>query len=193
MLPTTYHIMSIKSRFPVHVRGIALVLLFAMFHYVAGYRLLYSLGILYTKDEAKTSMVEKSNAKKITFSAKDYNSLKWTEEKKEFSFQNQMYDVVNVQKTGDIYTITAFADDPETELINAFHNFESELFHSDQSNNNAKSAENIMSSFQKEFTTALSEFKINMYATIKPFQNKVVIQHLPLQIANIIWHPPTAC
>jgi hypothetical protein len=182
--------MSVKSRYSVHIRAVAIVMLFAMFHYVAGYRIMYSLGIIYTKDQAKECMVEKSNIKKIALSASDYNSLKWTEENKEFSFNNQMYDLVSIQKSGNTYSINAYVDDPETELVTAFHHFESELFHPDQSNKGAKSAEDIMSAFQKDFTPP-SEFKINLFAFTGLFEPIVAIQQHPLQISNSIWHPPT--
>ena len=185
--------MSVKSGFPVHVRGIAAVLLFAMFHYVAGYRLLYSLGILYTKDEAKQCMVNESTLKKITLPIADYNSLKWSEENKEFSFNNEMYDVVSIQKTGDTYNITAYLDDPETELVTAFHHFESELFHPDQTNKSAKSAEDIMASFQKDFTPT-SEFKIDILAHTGLVYNVIAVQQQhPLDVSDNIWHPPTNC
>lgn len=184
--------MTIQLKFSVFIRTLAVVLLFAMFHYVVGYRLMYSLGILYTKDEAKVCMVEKNKVKKITLSASDYNSLKWTEEKKEFSLNNQMYDVVSIQKSGVMYTITIYADNPETELITAFHHFESELFHPDQSNKSTKSADDIMSAFQKD-CTPVSGFKINIFALDRLFQPITVVQQQPLQISNTIWHPPTTC
>jgi len=180
-----------KVKFPTYIRTVAMVMLFAMFHYVAGYRLLYSLGIIYTKDEAKECMVEKNNIKKLTFSAADYASLKWSEENKEFSFHNQMYDVVSIQKSGNSYTVTAYSDDPETELITAFHHFESELFHPDQSNKGAKSAEDVLSAFQKDFTPP-SEFKINISSLHRITYHEVAVQQHPLQITDNIWHPP-AC
>jgi hypothetical protein len=182
--------MSVRLRYSVCARTMAIVMLFAMFHYVAGYRLMYSLGILYAKDEAKTCMTDQNNIKKFTLSSPDYNSLKWTEEKKEFSINNQMYDLVNVQKSGYIYTITAYVDDPETELITALHHFESELFHPDQSNKGAKSAEDVMSAFQKD-CTPVSEFKINVFTLTKLFQPVVAVQQHPLKISDNIWHPPT--
>jgi hypothetical protein len=183
--------MPVKSRFPIYVRATAIVMLFAMVHYMVGYRLLYSLGILYTKDEAKQCMVDSSKNKKLTLSTAEYKSLKWTEENEEFSLNNQMYDVVSIQKTGTTYTITAYSDDPETELVTAFHSFESELFHPDQTNKSAKSAEDIMSAFQKEFTP-VSEFKINVFALNRLSQPAVVcLGGQPLQVSDNIWHPPT--
>jgi len=177
----------------VYVRVMAMVLLFAMVHYVAGYRLMYSLGILYTKEQAKECMTEKNdNIKKITFSTSDYNSLKWTEENKEFSFNNQMYDVVSIQKLGTCYVLTVYADDPETELITAFHNFEKEIFHPDQSNKGTKSAEDIMSSFQKE-CTAISGWKINIFTVGLLQPTLVVPQQYSLQFSDSIWHPPSIC
>ena len=157
--------MSVKLRFPVYVRVMAIVLLIAMFHYVAGYRLMYSLGILYSKEEAKECMVQKSsNIQKLTLSTAEYNSLKWSEANKEFSYSNEMYDVVGIQKSGVNYIITVYADNDEMEWLTAFHDLEKEIFHPDQNSKGAKSAEDVMSSFQKECTT-VSEFKINTFAT----------------------------
>ncbi len=181
-----------KIKYTVTIRTLAILLLFAMFHYVAGYRLMYSLGILYTKEEAKQCISEKSNVKKLTFCDTDYNSLKWSEQNKEFSFNNQMYDVVNIQKLGANYQVTAYPDDPETELITAFHNFEKEFFHPDQSSKGAKSAETIMDSFQKEYTP-VSEFKINIFTVSGLFlPSNVATQHLLTSTDNI-WHPPAIC
>lgn len=74
--------MRVKSSSKTYIRGVAIVLLFAMFHYVAGYRLLYSLGIIYSKMQAKECMADKTGIKKITFSASGYNTLKWTQKTK---------------------------------------------------------------------------------------------------------------
>jgi hypothetical protein len=185
--------MPIKPKLPVYVRAIAMVLLFAMIHYVAGYRLMYSLGILYAKEEAKAGMVEKThNIKKLTLTASDYNSLKWTEENKEFSFNNEMYDVVSMQKTENAYVITVYCDDDETGWVLSLHNYEKEFFHPDQNAQGSKSAESVMASFQKEFTPA-SEFKINIFVSTGLIQPVYAVQQQPLQISNIIWHPPTNC
>lgn len=181
----------VKLRYPLYVRAIAFIMLFAMFHYIAGYRLLYSIGIYYTKNEAKECIVEKNNLKKLTFSMKEYNSLKWSEKGKEFEYNNQMYDIAAIQKTGNIYTVTSYADDPETEMITAFHHFESELFHPDQANKSAKSAEDILSAFQKDCTPA-SGFQITLAAPTRLLSPVIAAEpHLLQAIHNSIWHPPT--
>ena len=185
--------MSVKLRFPVYVRTIAFIMLFAMVHYVAGYRLMYSLGILYAKEEAKECMVEKSNhTQKITLSASDYNSLKWTENTKEFSYNNEMYDVENIQKSGNNYFISVYCDDAETGWVASLHNYEKEFFHPDQSAKGTKSAEDIMSSFQKDFTPP-SEFKVHILASSGLIQPMFAVQQHSLQVSSDIWHPPTNC
>jgi hypothetical protein len=183
----------VKSTYPVAVRAIAFIMLFAMLHYVAGYRLLYSLGVIYTKNEAKECMTEKNNIKKLVLSVSDYSSLKWTEENKEFSFHNEMYDVVNIQKTGNTYIITTYADDPETEVAAALHHVENELFHPDQSNKTSKSAEDILSSFQKDCTPP-SGFNMHLVATAgnSNFIIHARQKYLP-EIFKSIWHPPASC
>lgn len=180
-----------KSRFSIYVRATAMVMLFAMFHYMMGYRLMYSLGILYAKDEAKECMVEKkANTQQLTISASDYSSLKWTEKGKEFSLNNEMYDIVSIEKSGDDYVITVYGDIKETGWVASLHSYEKELFHPDQTTKGAKSAEDVMASFQKDYTPA-SEFKINIFASPGLIQVTIAVQQQPLQISNSIWHPPT--
>jgi len=163
-----------------------------MFHYVAGYRLIYSLGILYAKKEAKECMIEKNNTKKLTLSAVDYNSLKWTENNKEFSFHNEMYDVTAIQKSGDNYIFTVYQDDNEASWVSSFHHFEKEIFQPDQATKAAKSAESIMSSFQKDYTH-ITEFKINLFSSQGLIQPIVSAQQYIIQFSSNIWHPPTVC
>jgi hypothetical protein len=186
--------MSVKLKFPVYVRAIAFVMLFAMFHYIAGYRLMYSLGILYAKEQANDCMNGKNDdTKKFTFSISDYNSIQWSEQDKEFSLNNQMYDVKSIQKSGNSYVIMAYSDDFETEMITAFNDFQKELFHPDQSSKGAKSAEDIMSSFQKDYTS-VSGFTINIFA-LKGFLLPGFVHqdgHSP-QVCDNIWHPPSVC
>jgi hypothetical protein len=181
--------MSVRSRFAVYIRAMAIVLLIAMFHYVAGYRLIYSIGILYSKEQAKEYISQKNNnSQKLTLTTTEYNSLQWNEEGKEFSFNCEMYDIVSIQKLRTNYIITVYTDNDETEWLTAFHNFEKEIFHPEQSSKGSKSAEDVMSSFQKEFTT-LSEFKINQFA-IGLAQPIYAIQKHPQQVFANIWHPP---
>lgn len=164
-----------------------------MVHYMAGYRLMYSLGILYAKDEAQKCMVEKnSHIQKLTLSASDYDALKWTEKNKEFTLDNQMYDVRSIQKSGDNYIITVYSDNVETGWIASLHNYEKELFQPDKSTKGTKSAEDIMSSFQKEYTPA-SEFNLHIFSSTGHIQPIVAVQQQPLQISDNIWHPPTNC
>jgi hypothetical protein len=184
--------MRVKLSSLTYIRAIAIVLLFAMFHYVAGYRLLYSLGIIYTKIQANECMADKSDIKKITLSAFDYNSLKWTQKNKEFSLHNQMYDISGVQKIGNNYIIAVYADNPETKLLAALHQYENELFHPDQANKTSKSAEDIMSSFQKEYVSK-TDFTIQLFALKKPLPSIVDVQQHHLQIPDNIWHPPLGC
>jgi hypothetical protein len=185
--------MAAKLRLSVYVRATAFIMLIAMFHYVAGYRLMYSIGILFAKQEAKECMVEKNtNIKKLTLSASDYNSIKWTEDNKEFSFNNEMYDVSSIQKSGDNYIITVYADDKETQWTSSYHNLEKQIYHPDQSSKGNKSAEEIMSAFQKEFTP-VSQFKINSFASTGLRLTTIVDWHYALSLPDNIFHPPSNC
>ena len=182
--------MKVKLRYPKYVRVMAFVMLIAIFHYVAGYRLLYSLGILYAKEEAKECLMNKPDKmKKLTISAFDYANLKWSDEHKEFSYNNEMYDVATIQKLNADYIITVYQDDNETGVVLSFHNFEKELFHPDQSSKGAKSAEDLMSSFQKEFMPS-SDFRINMFAIDRLLQPISDVSRHSQQVPGNIWHPP---
>ena len=183
--------MSTKPWLQVCFRAIAFVMLIAMFHYVAGYRLMYSLGILFAKQEAKECMVEKkAETQKITLTASEYQSLQWTEDNKEFSLNNEMYDVVSIQKSGDSYIINVYSDDKETQWTANYHDFEKQIYHSDQSSKSNKSAEEVMSSFQKEFTPP-SQFVIsNLQFTVIKTPAVAFEQH-SLSLPDNIFHPPT--
>jgi hypothetical protein len=182
-----------KLGFSIYVRATAMVMLFAMLHYTVGYRLMYSLGILYAKDGAKECIVDKkATTQQLILSASDYSSLKWTERGKEFSLNNEMYDIVSVEKSGDDYVVTVYSDIKETGWVASLHSYEKELFHPDQTTKGTKSAEDVMSSFQKEYSPA-SEFKLNVFASVGLNQPISAVQLQPLQISNSIWHPPTVC
>lgn len=164
-----------------------------MFHYVAGYRLMYSLGIIYSKEQAKECMLDKkATTQKLTLSAADYNLLKWTEDNKELTLNNEMYDVANIQKSGDNYILTVYIDDKETQWTANYHDFEKQIYHSDQSSKNNKSAEEVMSAFQKEFTP-VAEFKIDLFNTSGlQLPSTVAMQH-SLSLPDNIFHPPSNC
>jgi len=182
--------MPVKSRFSRLSRAIALVMLFAIFHYVAGYRLVYSLGILYSKEQAKECMAEKNNTHKLTLTASEYYSLNWSEPNKEFSFNHIMYDVLAIEKSGEFYILNVYSDADETHWVAAFHDFEKEMFHPDQSTKGAKSAEDIASSFQKDYSTE-TELIVNFAALNSVTLPFVAVQQHSLRITNTIWHPPT--
>ncbi len=164
-----------------------------MFHYVAGYRLMYSIGIFLAKQEAKECMVEKKDhVKKITLSASDYSSLKWTEDNKEFSFNNEMYDVSAIQKSGSNYIITVFVDDKETQWVTSYHDFEKQIYHADQSNKGTKSAEELSSAFQKEFAPEVQLTIDNSEFTVVKMPVVAIMQHT-LSLPDNIFHPPSNC
>jgi hypothetical protein len=183
--------MSPKSTFPVYIRTIAFVMLVAVFHYVAGYRLMYSLGILFAKQEAKECMIEKKNqVSKLTLTASEFKSLTWTEDNKEFSFNNEMYDVTGIQKSGDNYIITIYMDDKETQWTSSYNDFEKQVYSTDQPSKSNKSAEEIMSAFQKEFTP-VSAFKINSFASTNLRLNTIANGQYSLSLPDNIFHPPS--
>lgn len=190
--------MSVKTAHQKYIRATAFLMLLAMFHYVAGYRLIYSIGILFAKQEAKECMVEKNqnertqNFVSLHLSASDYASLKWTEDNKEFFFNNEMYDVSSIQKWGDSYVITVFVDDKETQWTSSYHDFEKEIYHSDQSSKGAKPAEELSSAFQKEFTPETQLTIYNSQCTIVKMPVVVIRQH-SVSLPDNIFHPPSNC
>lgn len=180
--------MSVKSRFSVYVRAMAIVMLFAMFHYVAGYRLMYSLGILYAKQQAKECMTEKnSNIKKLTLSASDYNSLKWTEKNKEFSYNNDLYDVINIQKSLDKYIITVYYDKTETGWVASLHNVEKRIYSSPQHTNDKST--DIVNNIYKEYIPSESLIPSFYAQVLISIKAKCVLVSVSAKIDDI-WHPP---
>lgn len=172
------------------LRAISVLLLFVMFHYVAGYRLLYGLNILLVKQNSKeTIKSNRSNIEKLTLSLSEFNSLKWTEELKEFNYKNQLFDVVNIEKSGSCYVISVYHDINESSCQNAYHDVENELFHSDQSSKGAKPIEDVLSSLQKDCTPAV-EFTFNIYSGDMLSYHAVADRQPTLRLPCHVWHPP---
>lgn len=185
--------MPIKAKLSVHVRAIAVIMLFAMFHYMVGYRFVYSLGILYAKEQAKELIGKQSNKmKELDLTASDYNSLKWTEKGKEFCLNNEMYDVAAVEKYGDNYVFKVYCDNAETGWAASLHNYEKEVFYPDQNAKGTKSAEDVMSSFQKDYAPEAG-FKMPLISITGIIHSLPAFQQPSLKIPDPIWHPPYNC
>ena len=171
------------------VRTIAFTMLFALTYYFAGYRLVYFVITSDAKSEAFSAMKNKNTVlEKLELDQTAYSKLKWTEAKKEFSYNGQLYDMVSVSKIGNTYSVLVYADRNETQWVKALDNFMKELFPSDKTKSD-KNVESITSAFQKEYVP-LNKLGIappDATYTIQ-YCNTVDIYTIPARAA--IWHPP---
>jgi hypothetical protein len=185
--------MSVKLRFPIYIRAMAIVLLFAMFHYVAGYRLMYALGILYAKEEARECITEKSPGIKILMlTSSDYNSLKWTEKGKEFNFKGQLYDVAGMEQQNGSYKVTVYEDENERMAVN-------QLNESDKMLNSSASPVKELPAGICLLDLLQKEYRPQLRLSIKHIEDTPLIyisfsSDLPGNAPSVaIWHPPAIC
>ena len=173
------------------IRAVAVTLLIAMVYYFAGYRIVYSIVMHGAKEDAAFAIKHHGTLGKLTISAAEYANLGWTEKNKEFTYNEQRYDLVSMQKSGDSVVLTVYNDKNETRWGKAMNDFVKELFPSEKSKN-TDPAEGFMSAFQKEYTP-LEKIKIG-YApeTTKVFYDTERSSRIPLLISKPIWHPPAA-
>ncbi len=173
------------------IRAVAVTLLIAMVYYFAGYRIVYSIVMHGAKDDAAFAIKHHGTLTKLTITGAEYTNLSWTEKNKEFTYNEQRYDLVGVQKSGDSVVLTVYNDKNETHWAKAMNDFVKELFPSEKSKN-TDPAEGFMSAFQKEYTP-LEKVKIG-YApeTTKVFYDTERSTRIPLLIIKPIWHPPAA-
>lgn len=162
-----------------------------MVYYFAGYRLVYFMLMHGAKAKAAFAIKDKSTSlQAVSFTVAEYNELQWTEKNKEFSFHGQLYDIVQILKTGDKYTLKVYADKNETKWAKALNDFVKQVFPA--ADKNSKNAESMMSAFQKEY---MPMGKLNINVQTETGNVYLSSDNMPVT-ANMnadIWHPPAFC
>jgi hypothetical protein len=170
----------------------SMVTLFAVIYYVAGYRLVYFLLTNNARTEAHVAIKNKQVVlERLTISESEYKSLKWTEANREFSYNEELYDIVSNINLDGQHIITAYCDKNESQWAKALDNFVKQIFPSDNSRPD-KNMENIISAFHKD-SIPVTAIKI-----LSPDATMVTICWHSVDIhsrysAKGIWHPPTCC
>jgi len=180
-----------KLRFPLWMRTIAVTLLIALIYYFAGYRLVYSLIIHGAKEDASFAIEHKQGIiKELDFSSAEYALLKWTDKDKEFSLNDQLFDIISIQQIGGKYILQVYADKNETRWVKALNTFIKGIFptHPGKGMDNA---ETLSSALQKEYTPP-GHVRVGLVPETKTVQYADTQSHTSTQVKKPIWHPP-AC
>ncbi|HXB13832.1 MAG TPA: hypothetical protein VNZ45_17720 [Bacteroidia bacterium] len=181
-----------KINMPLWMRTIAVTLLIAMLYYFAGYRLVYSLIIHGAKEDAAFAIGHKQAlVKELELTASEYSMLKWTDKDKEFTFNDQLYDIVSIQQTDGKYIMQVYADKNETGWVNAMNTFIKGAF-STHSGKGMDNAESLSSAFQKEYTPT-GHIRVGHVPETKTVQYSDTERHSSTQLKKPIWHPPACC
>lgn len=177
-----------RRSFTIWVRTMAITLVIAMIYYFAGYKLVYSFVIHGAKQEASFAIRHNAALSDITMSESAYNHIKWTDKGKEFSLKGELYDVVNIQKSGDTYILKVYMDKNETRWAKAMHDVVKFLFPSPNSQKN-NCAEGLLSAFQKEYTP-LQKVEIGFIPEIKDIYYPERTAAPSRLLVKPVWHPP---
>jgi len=166
-------------------------MLVAFVYYFAGYRLVSYLLTMQAKYEAASVIHEDSSLKTITLSASDFNSLQWTEEGKEFSYEGQLYDMSSLVKTDNGYMLKVYYDKKESHLTQAGSDFIKILFPSDN-NKESKDGEGLLSLFQKEYLS-VDKLQLNSPAGYRISNYSHTFFITGHNFGSGVWHPPANC
>jgi len=175
---------------PIWIRTVALSMLLAMVYYFAGYRIVYFMLTKDARSFASAEIKNKSTKKEtLVLDKTEFANVKWTEEGKEFSYNGQMYDIINISKTTDRYAVLAYADKNETEWVKALNDFVKQLFPADNSKNN-KNSESVIAALQNEYLP-LSTIKLMMPDATQVVYHKQALHGESIYCHLSTWRPPS--
>lgn len=91
------------------------ILLFVIIWQGIGISILYQVNLQSIKQESKMQMGErKKELILIELNRKEFQSLLWIKQKREFVFNGQFYDVASIKKSPKGYLLRVYADNKET-------------------------------------------------------------------------------
>jgi hypothetical protein len=171
----------------------AILLTFMFMLYLGGMHVMYLMKI----DDAKSvayhhikKNMDKGEVSQFIFSTKDFNDLKWTDKDKEFTLNNERYDIVNISYSGSQVTVVCYKDGKETEIVQALDNLFERLFSPSQQSKNTEN--DFASKICKEYLPVdhihLQETITLAFSQIP--QERTIASSSPI---DDIWHPPAIC
>jgi len=172
--------------------AILLALVFIL--YIGGVKILYGLK-LDTVKETSFNYIKKGNLNKeetrdFTFTKLQYAELNWADFNKEFTYNNQDYDILSVHTIGNQVKMLCYKDDLETEISTAFNTVLDKLFTPHQQSKNAD--ENMSGKIFKEY---LPQEYIPASTLQTSFLTYIFQEHKFISFSPVdsIWHPPSLC
>jgi hypothetical protein len=131
------------------IAAVGLALLFLT--YLLGIQLVYWTELSFAKGESAGLISAGKTGKDCKtvfyFSPAQFNSLVWTEGKREFMLDEHRFDVMGIEYLEGGVKITCFNDEKESRLVNAFADFVGKFIASHASSKNSKNPTGI----QKEY------------------------------------------
>ncbi len=176
-------------------RVAALFLTLTFLLYLGGMQLMYWVKIDNAKRDATATLLRHSaktaDARDFEFSSSQYNSLNWLEKNKEFIFDGQRYDIATIEYSSNGVTISCYADNEETEIANAFHQFANKLYSNNEQSNSTNNTD-VLNKITKEYLPLSLIFLQPRYEKSSPV---IVTEEIPTFSSLIadIWHPPANC
>jgi hypothetical protein len=161
--------------------------------------LIYLLGIQFVY-WAELSQVKQNSARLIQggaleknakavfyFSSAEFNSLIWTEGKKEFTLNEHHFDVVNIDYLQGKVKVTCYSDDKENHLVNAFSDLIGKFIASHAPSKNAKNTLTV----QKDYLPQdCNDFNMRPLIYAHTGLNRHRQFGLPRTFISDSWNPP---
>ncbi len=172
----------------------AIFLSFLFLIYLGGIQVMYWVKIDGAKKDASAFLnnnkFKKNSDTKLLFTTAQYNSLGWSDNNKEFTYNCQLYDVSEIKYVAGGVEVQCYADNAETEVVNAFHNFIDHLL-SSQSRSGSSDNDMISKIIKEYVSIKITPIPDSFCFNIIPFASKAKLYTFSLPAS--IWHPPASC
>lgn len=171
------------------ITSILLTLTFVL--YLGGIQAFYWVKMSVHKQEVHSlvqhNKIRQNTTVSFSFTSSEYNSLSWSEQNKEFTYEGQRYDIIEIQYCSDEIIAICYSDRDETNLVAAFSGFMKKMFSAPQhtGKNNTDIANNICKDYMpsKAITPYFNACELVALETTYAFVN-VYNGH------SDVWRPP---
>jgi hypothetical protein len=167
-------------------RIVAIILLSCLFLTILGYHIVFRIHLSEIRAEMKQRLRYSSSkdALVLVLDKEESSQVEW-ENKHEFRYQNEMYDVIDQRREGSHLVIRCIPDEKEKELLEAYEKIA-------QKNNNSPAQTSLIKLITAPFIVSVSE---SLNQPQKEIQKDYFFftAQLPANGGRAFKHPPKVC
>jgi hypothetical protein len=173
-------------------RATGFFLAFIFILYLGGIEVFYTLKVGVVKKQSAALIsnhkIQLDNTVSFSFTPSQYQSLNWSERNKEFTYNEEHYDIVSIDFYSDEIKVVCFDDSNETGVVSEFTGFMKRMFSQSQSSDNSNN--DMASKICKEYLPNQNISQLFFFHVITTIQADCVLVNRHALVADI-WRPPS--